>query len=95
MRGALMECRWLILFAAALLSGCGAPSIKVKSGELTQSQADGIATRCGGDEGMLLVKDGELTLVQAKEFDVTSCIMKSLDSAGITDFASSVRNEKH
>jgi len=79
-----------VLLSLTLFAGCGSPSVKANAGNLTQHQANAITAKCGAPTEMLVVADGKLILTQAKNFEVTSCIMKNLDSAGVTNFDGSV-----
>ena len=90
----MIKCR-PILLSLALVAGCGSPSIKAKAGALTQAQANAIAAKCGASKEMLEVRNGELTLRQAQNFEVTSCMMKNLDATGVTNFAGSVGNKMY
>ncbi|KQN04880.1 hypothetical protein ASE85_07800 [Sphingobium sp. Leaf26] len=93
--GARMIKGWLLLMGFAFLGGCGSSSIKAQAGSLTQDQADAISAKCGASKEMLAVRNGELTLAQAQNFEVTNCMMKSLDKAGITNFAGLTGNEMY
>jgi hypothetical protein len=86
---------WILLMGFAFLGGCGSSSIKTQAGSLTQDQADAISAKCGASKGMLAVRNGELTLTQTQNFEVTSCMMKSLDTAGITNFSGLTGNEMY
>ncbi|GEM_PF-2017291 len=78
--------RNLVIGCLLVIAGCADPyaPITTSAGRLTQADADAIVQKCGGEAHMLTVEDGELIFVPAKDFDITSCVLRALRETGET-----------